>query len=215
MQVRVFSFPFFPALTRSYIECPSFLHLSQNICNLPLKKMRILPQLLFLFVGPAASFEYSIVGAGSLVLTDVSTSITDVVTLFTNEELLVTADGIEWEQTGAINGSDNLLFFETLVNGKVQATGNVSLANVGRELPGSIDAGTIKVEKGGRYTIEVVLTLDESEASTSNSFEAYAAGVAIIPLLVVLLFAVTTHMVSRQTDLGFFPFYLGTIAHME
>jgi hypothetical protein len=184
------------------------LLLSQNICNLQQKKMRILPQLILLFVGPAAAFDYSIIGAGSLVLTDVATSIKDVVTLFTNEEVLVTADGIEWDETGAVDGSDNLLFFETLVNGKVQATGNVSLADVGRELPESIDAGTIKVEKGGRYTIEVVLTVDAVEASTSNSFEAYAAGVAIIPLLVVLLFAVTTHMVSCQTELGLFPFIL-------
>ena len=77
------------------------------------------------------------------------------------------------------------------------ATGSVSLEEVGRELPTSIDAGTIKVDKGGRYSIEVRMTIDGSKASADGEYEAYGAGVAIIPLLVVLVLAVTTHMVRN------------------
>jgi hypothetical protein len=158
--------------------------------------MLSLPRLLLLGLGlavPADAFDYSLIGAGGLVLTDVATTIPDVVTLFVDEELLVTADGLTWNLTGSVEGSDNLLYYSTLVNGKVQASGNVSLEDVGRELPTSIDAGTIKVDKGGRYTIEVVLTIDDSEARTDGSYEAYGAGVAIIPLLVVLIFGEFFH----------------------
>jgi hypothetical protein len=81
------------------------------------------------------------------------------------------------------------------------ATGNVSLEGVGRELPTSIDAGIINVDKQGRYSVEVRMTIDDSEASTSSEYEAYGAGVAIIPLLIVLVLAVTTHMVRNYYTL--------------
>ena len=160
-------------------------------------KMKILPRLLPL-IFQAAAFDYSLTGAGNIVLTDEATSITDIVTIFTDESVLVTVDGIEWNATGSVEGSDNLLRFETLVDGETQASGSISLEDVSRELPTSIDAGAIKVDKGGRYTIEVILSVDSSEESTSESYEAYAAGVAIIPLIMVLVFAITTQMVSQN-----------------
>jgi hypothetical protein len=81
------------------------------------------------------------------------------------------------------------------------ATGNVSLEGVSRELPTSIDAGIINVDKQGMYHIEVRMIIDDSEASASSEYEAYGAGVAIIPLIVVLVFAVTTHMVRNYYTL--------------
>jgi hypothetical protein len=81
------------------------------------------------------------------------------------------------------------------------ATGSVSLEGVGRELPTSIDAGTIKVDKGGRYKVEVIMTVDDSTGSAYMEYEAYGAGVSIIPLLVVLVLAVTTHMVRNCNTL--------------
>jgi hypothetical protein len=77
------------------------------------------------------------------------------------------------------------------------ATGNMSLEEVNRELPGSLDAGTINIDKKGRYKIEVRMTIDGKSASAKGEYEAYGAGVAIIPLLVVLILAVTTHMVRK------------------
>jgi hypothetical protein len=90
------------------------------------------------------------------------------------------------------------------------ATGSVSLEEVDRELPTSIDAGTIKVDKKGRYTIEVRMTIDDNEATASGEYEAYGAGVAIIPLLIVLVLAVTTHMVRNCYKLLHFMPHSGT-----
>ncbi len=143
---------------------------------------------------PVTAFDYSIIGAGSVLLTDVATAITPLETLFVNEEVAVTADGLEWEANDA-NSTTGTLLFKTFLNGGLVTSGNMSLNNVGRELPSSVDCGTLTVPKGGRYTIEVVLTVDESEASTSSEYEAYAAGVAILPLVVILFFAVVTNMV--------------------
>lgn len=83
------------------------------------------------------------------------------------------------------------------------ATGNVSLEEVGRALPTSIDAGTINVDKKGRYTIEVRMSIDGHSAKASSEYEAYGAGVAIIPLLVVLVLAITTHMVRNCCSLAY------------
>jgi hypothetical protein len=162
----------------------------------------MLSKLAFLaFAIQTVAFDYDIVGGGSVVLTDVATQISPLSTLFVDEAVYVVADGLEWEANGG-DGSTGTLIFETFLDGKLVASGNQSLAEVGRSLPTSIDAGTVTVPKGGRYTIEVVLKVDESEASASGEYEAYGAGVAILPLLVILLLAVTTNMVRwrRQSS---------------
>ena len=144
---------------------------------------------------PVAVVHSSIVSAGSISLTDVATSISGLQTIFVDNEIAVTADGLEWIASEAINDTNDTLVYETLVDGNIVATGSVSLTDVDQELPTSIDAGTISIPNKGRYTIEVVLTIGDSEASTSSQFEAYGAGVAIIPLLVVLTLAICTNMV--------------------
>lgn len=102
------------------------------------------------------------------------------------------------------NGGDNAtgtLFYETFLDGKLVASGNQSLADVGRTLPSSVEVGILSVPKGGRYTIEVILKVDDiSEASTSGEYEAYGAGVALLPLVVILFLAVVTNMVSSRME---------------
>lgn len=150
---------------------------------------------LLALAAPAAAFDYSIVGAGSILLTDAATAISGLQTLFTEQEVFVTADGLEWEANNSTLAGGTL-FFETFLSGELQSSGNMSLDDVGRELPTSIDAGSIIVKDGGgRYTIEVKLTVEGSEASTSNEFEAYGAGVAILPLVVIITLAIMTNMV--------------------
>jgi hypothetical protein len=143
----------------------------------------------------ADAFEYNLVGGGSILLTDVATKISSLETLFVKEEVFVLADGLEWEANGGDSASGTL-FYETFLDGKLVASGNHSLTEIGRELPSSIEAGTLSVPKGGRYTIEVVLKVDDgAEASTSGEYEAYGAGVALLPLVVILFLAITTNMV--------------------
>ena len=97
-----------------------------------------------------------------------STAITDLETVFVGEETLVTASGLEWNETGAVAGSENILWCETFVNGEAAGKGNVSLVDVGRELPDSVDCGTFTLPNGGRYTIDVVVTVDESDIPGCN-----------------------------------------------
>lgn len=142
------------------------------------------------------AFDYDIVGAESLIVTDVATAISPLETLFVNEEVGVTADGLTWAANDS-NATTGALRCETFLNGELVASGDLSLDDVGRELPSSIGCGTLTVAKGGRYTIEVVLTVGASETSTSGEYEAYAAGVAILPLVVILFLAITTNMVRN------------------
>jgi hypothetical protein len=71
-----------------------------------------------LLLAPAAAFDYSLAGGGDLFLTDVKTSISGIVTLFTGEDTAVAVEGIAWESGS--NGTDTFLIYETMVNGKVR-----------------------------------------------------------------------------------------------
>jgi len=151
-----------------------------------------------------AAFDYDIVGAGSVILTDVDTGISDLRTIFTNDEIAVSLDGLEWEANSG-NTTDGLLFYKTYLDGELMSEGNMTLGEVGRELPGGIDVGSVKATSGGRHTIEVMLTSGgETEALTDMEVETYAAGVSILPLLVILVFSVTTKMVELSLFSGIF-----------
>lgn len=145
----------------------------------------------------ARGFDYSLdsEGGGSLAFGDVDTGISSIKTFFTNSETSVTVEGFEWIASGPVENSTNVLRWETYVDGELAASGEVSLADVGRSLPTSVDAGSFTVTKRGRRTVTVKLTVDDSELEVTDEKEAYGPGVAIIPLLLILGLAVTTHMV--------------------
>ena len=165
--------------------------------------MKLISRLLVFFLAPrVTAFDYSLTNAGFIILTDVATSISPILTLFTGNEIAVKVDGIEWEETGAVNGSDNLLKFRTLVDGNEQASGSMSLNDVNRTLPTSLDVGSISVSSTGRHSIEVILSVDSSQESTSGDYQAYGSGAAIVPLIVVLVLAIATRMVSKRHYLG-------------
>ena len=54
-----------------------------------------------------AAFDYSAVGAGSLVLTDLETSISPLQTIFAGKDIVVTADGLKWAPSEAVNDTDD------------------------------------------------------------------------------------------------------------
>ena len=145
----------------------------------------------------AAGFDYSLVPDGektAVKLTDKETSISDLKTIFTDEDILVSVSDVEWTSNADATNSTTL-FWETYVDGQLQDSGTQSLADVGRELPTSFETGEIKVASRGQHRIEVRLKVDDSVATASKEVQAYASGVSIIPLLVVLILAVTTRMV--------------------
>ena len=94
----------------------------------------------------AGAFDYSIVSAGGLVLGDNSTGIADLLTLFTGDVTLVFLDGVEWEPSG-IEGGDEAITFQTLLNGQVASEGEISLVDVERQLPSQLEVGWVRTEK--------------------------------------------------------------------
>jgi hypothetical protein len=139
--------------------------------------MMLLHRLLALatLVGSAAAFDYNITSAGSVSLTDLETGIGGIITIFTDEFIGVAVDGLKWKENGSVDGSDDTLYWETSIDGEVQSSGSVPLADVGRELPTSVDAGSVRTTKKGRRKIEVKITVDSSKASTNTKVQAYAS----------------------------------------
>ena len=76
-----------------------------------------------------------------------------------------------WESSGGtVSETMDALYWETMVDGKVQASGMVNLTDVGRELPTEVSAGTIKVKGRGMSTVTVKLMVDESETTAEGEY---------------------------------------------
>lgn len=146
------------------------------------------------------AFNYEISDPGYLVLDDVATGIPSIVTIFTNEEFNVTVEGIAWAPVETANNqtSSDILFWTTTINGAVAGRGNISLLDYGSILPSSIEAGTYLINKKGTATIVVTFSLDDVDTEASGSYQVFAAGLSIMPLVVVLVFALTTRMVRKR-----------------
>jgi hypothetical protein len=158
--------------------------------------------LLLLWSSTVSAFNYGLTGEiEALKLVDYETSIEDIKTIFTNEITLVSVTGVKWNVSGNnVSDTDDVLRYETSVDGIVQSTGTVNLSALGdRELLDTIDCGNVSIPNSGRATISVALFVDNTTATTDdaeNEYEAYAAAAAIVPLIIVLVLALTTHMVE-------------------
>jgi len=150
----------------------------------------------------SSAFEYNITATGGISLYDVKSGIDEVITLFNNEFVTVTVVDIEWGARVAPANSSNIITYKTYVDGKLQAEGSASLADVGRELPTSVEAGDISVSSSGSHTILVVLSVDEDSADTEGSYQSFGAGASLIPLIVVLILAMTTRQVELSLGIA-------------
>jgi hypothetical protein len=145
----------------------------------------------------AEAFDYALTSAGEISLTDTQTDISGIKTIFVGEQISVTVSNLEWEYNESGYNETDTLVWTTSVGGTVQASGSLDLSSLpSRELPTSLDVGNIKVDNAGRHEIQVVLSIDQSEESTSSEYEAYAAAASIVPLVVVLVLAMSTQMVE-------------------
>lgn len=140
------------------------------------------------------AFDYAIENPGSLLLSDVKTGISPIVTIFKGDEFNVTVQDISWEPVENATDSDTL-FWRTFINGNLAGNGTFSLADVGRELPTEIQVGTYLINDKGTADIVVTLSLDGVDSTTSGSYQVYAAGLSIVPLIVILMLAMSTRMV--------------------
>ena len=148
------------------------------------------------------AFDYNITATGGLSLFDVKSGIDEVLTLFTNEVVTVSVIDIEWgPRTFPANSSNNASYM-TYIDGKLAVVGSVDLSDVGRELPTSVSAGDIKVSSGGSHTIKVVLAIDSDEIETEFTYQAFKPGASLVPLIVVLVLALTTRQVEISLGLA-------------
>jgi hypothetical protein len=109
-----------------------------------------------LMLRPASieAFRYNISSAGDLFLSDVSTGIQDLKTIFIGDATAVAVDGVEWEPSG-VEGGNDFVTFTTLVNGEVVETGIINLTDAGLLLPTSFEVGTIMVPKSKLFTTTI------------------------------------------------------------
>jgi hypothetical protein len=138
-----------------------------------------------------------------LSLSDVNTGINPILTIFKGEQFNVTVKDVSWVEFENSTGSD-ILFWTTTINGALVGEGNYSLAfeDVGRELPDSFFVGTYVLDNKQTANIVVTFNLDDVDTETSNDYQVYAAGLSIVPLILVLVLAMTTKMVHTQSMLG-------------
>jgi hypothetical protein len=154
-------------------------------------------------VTTTSAFDYELASVGAISLTDSATLISDVVTMFLDQPVIVTVSELEWVsivKEYAFTDDGNMLYFETSVDGIVQQSGNISLTEVGRTLPSSIEVGEVVITEPGRHKISVTVTVVDSQqkgtpVSTSAEFESFNKALAMFPLAIILLLAVTTNMV--------------------
>lgn len=169
--------------------------------------------LITLLILPASTtaLEYVPDASGStLNLEDESTKIGEIRTIFIGDTTLVALDGIEWsavESDSTANAtSSNNLVWETAVNGVIQDSGVIGLSDVDdRDLPTSIEAGSIVIEKRQTATVSVTIFLeDDPKASTTGSgnYQTFARGASLVPLILILVLAMTTKMVELSLFLG-------------
>jgi hypothetical protein len=102
---------------------------------------------------------------------------------------------LEWAENIIVEGSSNTLTYETTIDGEVIDTGSIDL-NASRDLPTTIECGQGTMDASGKHTVSVKVTIDDSSSENSRDYQSFAAGVSFIPLILVLVIAGTTHMVS-------------------
>lgn len=142
------------------------------------------------------------VHVNSISLTDLETSTPDIVAIHNNVEFEVIA-GLSWAEEIYVEASTNELIYEMTVDGKLHGAGTIDL-NKSRSLPATVSCGAATVSTSGTHVIGVTVKIDENESSTVKDYQSFVAGISFVPLIIILLFAATTHKVELSLGLGIF-----------
>lgn len=138
----------------------------------------------------------------SLSLTDVATGVKDIATIHNNRPFNVIAT-LKWNQEIYNLDSSNSLEWVLFVDGVYQSDGTVDL-NEHRALPTTLEAGTATVYNSGSHNIAVKIKVDDMKNENERDYESFASGASFVPLLMVMIFAATTHMVELSLGMGIF-----------
>ena len=101
-----------------------------------------------------------------------------------------------WAAEIFVDDSSNVLNYEMFIDGKVENSGFVDL-NAERELPSSISCGFGTMDTSGKHVVSVKVTVDAFETESERDYQSFASGASFVPLVIILLLAGTTHMVSK------------------
>jgi hypothetical protein len=115
--------------------------------------------------------------------------------LFQPFRVSVTVAGLQWDVAEDATGSD-LLTYETFIDDVLQAKGSVNLTEFGRSLPSTLFVGNVTVTSKGSATLTTRITLDGSSIEVSNTYQAFSAATACVPLVIVIVLALLTRMVE-------------------
>jgi hypothetical protein len=178
--------------------------------KVPLRQL----SLLSLLAASGFALDYAIDNPGSLSLADVATGISPILTIFKGDQFNVTVVDVSWTES-EISTDSTTLFWTTTIDGALVGEGNYSLAvaDVGRELPDTFFVGTYVINSKQTATIVVTFTLDDVDSETSGDYQVYASGLAIVPLIIVLVLAMTTRMVRTQVCACRCCLWTGTSTH--
>jgi Na+/H+ antiporter NhaC len=145
--------------------------------------------------------DYKLSG-GAIELDDIATEIPGMKVIFNGKGFLVNM-GLEWENTGEMRNTSNVLKWSLYVDGALSGSGSQSIGG-SRELPKKIVAGTGIVNESGGHNIKVEVSLDDDSITTERHYQSFGSGASLVPLLVVLFLAATTQMVELSLGFGVF-----------
>ena len=121
--------------------------MSSSIATMKLTSSNLVAGLLLVALPTTSSLFIPNANDGSISLEDEATRITGLSTIFIGDTILVTLDGIDWSPSEDVTNTTSTLIWETTVNGVLMDNGSIELPTDALELPGSIDAGSIVVDK--------------------------------------------------------------------
>ena len=157
---------------------------------------------------PSSSFDYVVSPNDEvylITLTDVSTNVSDIPTVFQNTNSTVHVHGIEWQISPANDTTGAALIYTTLLNDKVveSATGYLPLEGI--VPPSTIMAGWIVMEDVGRHNLTVALQVqyenDDNDSSNNNNspiasttriYQCYFPILTLAPIVVLIILTYLT-----------------------
>ena len=146
------------------------------------------------------NMDYALDGA-SMTLSDMTTGVSDIITLFDNYEFEIVTS-LSWASISPAVNSSNILKWVTSVDGEDVGSGEFTIAS--RQLPSEIDTGTATVSKSGKHTVAVTVSLDDTVVYAVENYQSFKAGVAIIPLIIIIGLAMSLKMVEVSMGFGVF-----------
>lgn len=139
----------------------------------------------------SSSYEVNIDG---IFINDVRTKTDDIAVIHTNKQFDIIAK-LVWSNDYYDSNSSNEIEWVVYVN-DVRGGGGVLPLVEHYSLPATLYAGSATLTSGGKYDIKVVIKLDTITTEFTREYQCFAAGHSLWPLVIIILFAITTGMVS-------------------